>query len=809
MAATHKTFLSGKRIMVKVSSSDILDELDLLESDDIALVEELLDSTIEKGAPLSLKYRPREGRGYFTANRREHTPSVGQKFLSELHASTYTAPVTLGNVAEKSLHDESVKRETIDEGKNAAPKVTAQRNKPFSQPLYGRTHHQLHSLQTRTSSKVKTPGKTKDINVGIQTLSAIVDSLAKNNMPKLRQEQQDDKDLLENHKDTASTSVTQSYALPYPNTNASESSRSKAHIFKQQEVLTNENDGRHNSSIHGMPLQPASAGYSEMPPASSNESRRRSQHSTRHQSHGIQQELVKTHVPNYDSSSPGQYGFVQENSIANGAASGQKKTKNFSNPMYVEHEANGFPLQGLPAVRPISPEGTFQDTFFDTYAASPGSLYVPEAPQIQSNAFSISSIGQGGYRQRFVGNLYSGAESSYGRMFGQPVPNFGLSTHADTGNSGLFPAQQNDPVPGRIYNPSIKQSFDDYSENFYFNSHNLNFATGENEFAGLEGKRQYLSASLSANSDLELPFRGSFHNGQTDHRTNLPGNAFEYNGVGNNDLGLHEISVPFAGSQHGAIQISPNKVGHLSVVQNSQRDSRPYAILPGGNFHPAQTASTKTPPVPDLKYHEQHQQHPQCAAASDMKSHNATYCTEDVNYPRDSVMQSAFLDPLTARRLVPHIPDEQLVFAEPYDTFATDLMEPQESVAGESNKKYDGPDKTSEDKDSAAKSELRKACRSQVATIRPLRAQNTQNQWKVIVNVDTPRNGQKYEQLVRIETCRWPSMSCSHVSSSVQKSVCSQELTTHRLAAWSLEEGLHMDTFHFPVACSCLVETEK
>lgn len=27
-------------------------------------------------------------------------------------------------------------------------------------------------------------------------------------------------------------------------------------------------------------------------------------------------------------------------------------------------------------------------------------------------------------------------------------------------------------------------------------------------------------------------------------------------------------------------------------------------------------------------------QHPQCAAASDMKSHNATYCTEDVNYPR-------------------------------------------------------------------------------------------------------------------------------------------------------------------------------
>lgn len=67
---THNLALAchNFQIMVKVSSSDILDELDLLESDDIALVEELLDSTIEKGAPLSLKYRPREGRGNFFYN---------------------------------------------------------------------------------------------------------------------------------------------------------------------------------------------------------------------------------------------------------------------------------------------------------------------------------------------------------------------------------------------------------------------------------------------------------------------------------------------------------------------------------------------------------------------------------------------------------------------------------------------------------------------------------------------------------------------------------------------------------------------
>lgn len=79
-----------------------------------------------------------------------------------------------------------------------------------------------------------------------------------------------------------------------------------------------------------------------------------------------------------------------------------------------------------------------------------------------------------------LNNYCSAMMGHFRRMFGQPVPNFGLSTHADTGNSGLFPAQQNDPVPGRIYNPSIKQSFDDYGENFHFNSHNLNFATGEN-----------------------------------------------------------------------------------------------------------------------------------------------------------------------------------------------------------------------------------------------------------------------------------------------------------------------------------------
>ena len=125
-------------------------------------------------------------------------------------------------------------------------------------------------------------------------------------------------------------------------------------------------------------------------------------------------------------------------------------------------------------------------------------------------------------------------------------------------------------------------------------------------------------------------------------------------------------------------------------------DNRPYSILPGGNFHSSAKSAS------DVHYVNRPFTKPPCASLSTRK--NATFCVKDDQYPRfahippddprenlpnggvspksvtpnkfyqnvlknfrDSVVQSAFIDPLTARRLVPYIPDEELVSAEAND----------------------------------------------------------------------------------------------------------------------------------------------
>ncbi|XP_003738925.1 uncharacterized protein LOC100906390 [Galendromus occidentalis] len=203
-----------------------------------------------------------------------------------------------------------------------------------------------------------------------------------------------------------------------------------------------------------------------------------------------------------------------------------------------------------------------------------------------------------------------------------------------------------------------------------------------------------------------------------------------------------------------------NPTAGLSVpMPPTPADNRPYSILPGGNFHSAAKSAS------DIHYVNRPFMKPPCASSRK----NVTFCVKDDQYPRDSVVQSAFSDPLTARRLVPYIPDEELVSAESNDV--------------------------------KMRSSLSEACSAETNLIRPMRAKNTKGMWKVIVNVDTPLNGQQYKQLIHTETCRKTGAQC-HAS---RKSVCVQKFTMHRLAAWSPQEGLHMDSFRFPIACSCLL----
>ncbi|XP_035705465.1 LIM domain-containing protein A isoform X2 [Folsomia candida] len=119
-------------------------------------------------------------------------------------------------------------------------------------------------------------------------------------------------------------------------------------------------------------------------------------------------------------------------------------------------------------------------------------------------------------------------------------------------------------------------------------------------------------------------------------------------------------------------------------------------------------------------------------------------------------------------------------------------------------------------------------CPSDIYYGRPKRAMNTYGQWKVIVNVDhVPKlhyghgHGihkkrsayfpthkdyeipqKSYTQTLRMEQCIYPNAPCSYIDPHFH-SKCIQKHNFIRLVAWTEHEGLHVDTFKMPIACSC------
>ncbi|KAK8776153.1 hypothetical protein V5799_030497, partial [Amblyomma americanum] len=92
------------------------------------------------------------------------------------------------------------------------------------------------------------------------------------------------------------------------------------------------------------------------------------------------------------------------------------------------------------------------------------------------------------------------------------------------------------------------------------------------------------------------------------------------------------------------------------------------------------------------------------------------------------------------------------------------------------------------------------ACASRVTHARPLRARTVDGLWKVVVNMHSPHGRGAFQQMVRTEECSEPGGSCSNL---VKSSRCVQKYNLHRLVVWTRPEGIHMDTFRLPVACSC------
>jgi len=104
-------------------------------------------------------------------------------------------------------------------------------------------------------------------------------------------------------------------------------------------------------------------------------------------------------------------------------------------------------------------------------------------------------------------------------------------------------------------------------------------------------------------------------------------------------------------------------------------------------------------------------------------------------------------------------------------------------------------------------------CRASTFMAQPRRARNLHGHWKVVVNLPGHKyRGVAVSQMVRLEECTKPNLECSGAPSSIDtkrqqnstpNSSCLQHYDTHRLLVWSPQQGLHIDLFRLPSACSC------
>lgn len=108
-------------------------------------------------------------------------------------------------------------------------------------------------------------------------------------------------------------------------------------------------------------------------------------------------------------------------------------------------------------------------------------------------------------------------------------------------------------------------------------------------------------------------------------------------------------------------------------------------------------------------------------------------------------------------------------------------------------------------------------CRSSIYMAQPRRAKNLIGQWKVVVNLPGHKyRGTAVSQMVRIEECSRPNSECAAppgqasilrgqagAPSLLPKSRCLQHYENQRMVAWSSQQGIHVDIFRVPIACSC------
>ncbi|CAN7993310.1 unnamed protein product [Ixodes hexagonus] len=179
-------------------------------------------------------------------------------------------------------------------------------------------------------------------------------------------------------------------------------------------------------------------------------------------------------------------------------------------------------------------------------------------------------------------------------------------------------------------------------------------------------------------------------------------------------------------------------------------------------------------------------------------SKQVPYCLHDDEYPQAALHIAVDLEHGSMHRLLPETPNG----AASVDAL---FLDSGSRLASEKDSNATGSLAAESSTNATVSEQLRDdgklyACPSLVQHARPLRAMTVDGYWKVVVNMKNPHGKGAFQQMVRTEVCANPGKTCSNVAAA---SRCVQKYNLHRLVVWTRQEGIHMDTFRMPVACSC------
>jgi len=175
---------------------------------------------------------------------------------------------------------------------------------------------------------------------------------------------------------------------------------------------------------------------------------------------------------------------------------------------------------------------------------------------------------------------------------------------------------------------------------------------------------------------------------------------------------------------------------------------------------------------------------PKCAEGSDLP-----WCLADEEYPVHELKYAIEYDPLVLKK-----------YADVADQSADDLVD---GITKEQEEAFDYSfyNGNQFDKGNWVGGEGF-ICPSDVGYVRPLRAKNTEGEWRVIVQAEA---WPTYTQTQRIESCLFPGAACRTLAPCYH-SQCLQKHVYHRMLSFNPcdpYKGLFIDTYKLPSACSC------